>query len=84
MKHLKRLAAILLAAAMLLSLAACAEKQPTPSGNASDPAGSTSAPSETSGNTLATAASLRIRDFDMSRTMDTLRQTYLSLAGALP
>ncbi len=57
MKHLKRLAAILLAAAMLLSLAACAEKQPTPSGNASDPAGSTSAPSETSGNTLATAAS---------------------------
>ena len=34
--------------------------------------------------TLATAASFRIRDFDMSRTMDTLRQTYLALARSEP
>lgn len=34
--------------------------------------------------TLASAASLRIRDFDMARTMDTLRQTYLALAGVAP
>lgn len=31
---------------------------------------------------LAAGASGRIRDFDMARTMDTLRQTYLALAGA--
>jgi glycosyltransferase involved in cell wall biosynthesis len=30
---------------------------------------------------LATGASTRIRDFDMARTMDTLRQTYLSLSS---
>ena len=30
---------------------------------------------------LAAEASTRIRDFDMARTMDTLRQTYLALAG---
>ena len=50
MKHLKRLSALFIAAAMLLSLAACSEKTPTPSDTQSNVP-------ESTGNTIATRAS---------------------------